>query len=162
MRSGISLRDVFDGEGLRRLARQTKDAAHAPRLLAPRRSKIVVAEQNLDDAYVGSAFQKMGGKAVAQRMDRHLAVEAGGSTGKPAGRVQDMHIDGPVLIPSRKQPDIRSSQPPIGLQNGEQLRGDDDRTVLAAFAGLTRITPRPLSISPTLRRATSDPRSPAA
>jgi hypothetical protein len=34
MRSGISLRDDFDGEGLRRLARQTKDAAQARRLLA--------------------------------------------------------------------------------------------------------------------------------
>ncbi|PWE53570.1 hypothetical protein DEM27_25385 [Metarhizobium album] len=34
MRSGISLRDDFDGEGLRLLARQTKDAAQARRLLA--------------------------------------------------------------------------------------------------------------------------------
>jgi hypothetical protein len=34
MRSGISLRDDFDGEVLRRLARQTKDAAQARRLLA--------------------------------------------------------------------------------------------------------------------------------
>ena len=34
MRSGISLRDDFDGEGLRRLARRTKDAAQARRLLA--------------------------------------------------------------------------------------------------------------------------------
>ncbi|TGE86858.1 IS630 family transposase [Rhizobium sp. SEMIA 4088] len=34
MRSGISLREDFEGEGLRRLARQTKDAAQARRLLA--------------------------------------------------------------------------------------------------------------------------------
>ena len=34
MRSGISLRTDFDGDGLRRLARQTKDAAQARRLLA--------------------------------------------------------------------------------------------------------------------------------
>ena len=34
MRSGISLREDFDGEGLRRLARQTKDAVQARRLLA--------------------------------------------------------------------------------------------------------------------------------
>ena len=34
MRSGISLREDFDGEGLRRLARQTKDATQARRLLA--------------------------------------------------------------------------------------------------------------------------------
>ena len=34
MRSGISLRDDFDGEGLRRLARETKNAAQARRLLA--------------------------------------------------------------------------------------------------------------------------------
>ncbi|WP_432761560.1 helix-turn-helix domain-containing protein [Rhizobium calliandrae] len=34
MRSGISLRKDFDGEHLRRLARQTKDAAQARRLLA--------------------------------------------------------------------------------------------------------------------------------
>jgi len=34
MRSGISLRDDFDGDGLRRLARQTKDAAQVRRLLA--------------------------------------------------------------------------------------------------------------------------------
>ncbi len=34
MRAGISLRDDFDGEGLRRLARQTKDAAQVRRLLA--------------------------------------------------------------------------------------------------------------------------------
>ena len=34
MRSGISLRKDFDGDGLRRLARQTKDAAQVRRLLA--------------------------------------------------------------------------------------------------------------------------------
>jgi hypothetical protein len=34
MRSGISLRADFDGDGLRRLARQTKDPAQARRLLA--------------------------------------------------------------------------------------------------------------------------------
>lgn len=34
MRSGISLREDFDGERLRRLARQTKDAAQVRRLLA--------------------------------------------------------------------------------------------------------------------------------
>ena len=34
MRSGISLRTDFDGDGLRRLARQTKDAAQVRRLLA--------------------------------------------------------------------------------------------------------------------------------
>jgi transposase len=34
MRPGISLREDFDGEHLRRLARQTKDAAQARRLLA--------------------------------------------------------------------------------------------------------------------------------
>lgn len=34
MRSGISLCDDIDGEGLRRLARQMKDAARARRLLA--------------------------------------------------------------------------------------------------------------------------------
>ncbi len=34
MRSGIRLRVDFDGAGLRRLARQTKDAAQARRLLA--------------------------------------------------------------------------------------------------------------------------------
>ena len=34
MRSGISLRDDFDGDGLRRVARQTKDAAQVRRLLA--------------------------------------------------------------------------------------------------------------------------------
>ena len=34
MRSGISLREDFDGEGLRRLARQAKDAAQVRRLLA--------------------------------------------------------------------------------------------------------------------------------
>ena len=34
MRPGISLREDFDGERLRRLTRQTKDAAQARRLLA--------------------------------------------------------------------------------------------------------------------------------
>ncbi len=34
MRRGISLRDDFDGEGLRQFARQTKDAGQARRLLA--------------------------------------------------------------------------------------------------------------------------------
>lgn len=33
MRPGISLREDFDGEGLRRLARQTKDAVQVRRLL---------------------------------------------------------------------------------------------------------------------------------
>ena len=34
MRAGISLREDFDAEGLRRLARQTKEAAQVRRLLA--------------------------------------------------------------------------------------------------------------------------------
>jgi len=34
MRPGISLREDFDGEGLRRLSRQSKDAAQVRRLLA--------------------------------------------------------------------------------------------------------------------------------
>lgn len=39
--------------------------------------QVVVAEQNLDDTDAGSALQKMGGKAVAQRKHRHPFVDAG-------------------------------------------------------------------------------------
>lgn len=52
MRSGISLRDDFDGEGLRRLARQTKDAAQARRPLAL--ASIYVGGSRSDAARLGN------------------------------------------------------------------------------------------------------------
>lgn len=42
-------------------------------------------EQNPDDANVGSAFQRMGGKAVAKRMHRHPFLDAGRIARRTAG-----------------------------------------------------------------------------
>lgn len=52
MRPGISLREDFDGEGLRRLARQTKDAAQVRRLLAL--ASIYVGGSRSDAARLGN------------------------------------------------------------------------------------------------------------
>lgn len=73
-----------------------------------RGGQVVVAEQNLDDTDVGSALQKMGGKAVAQRKHRHPFVDAGRGARRTAGRIQNLDVKGPGLVPARKQPDSGS------------------------------------------------------
>ena len=49
---------------------------------------LAVAKKNLNDPDVGSVFQKMGGKAVAQRVQRHPLGKASGFDRRAAGGVQ--------------------------------------------------------------------------
>ena len=44
--------------------------------VARRRVELVVTEQGLDDADVGTALQKVGREAVAKRMHRHRLADA--------------------------------------------------------------------------------------
>ena len=54
----------------------------------PRRARqVVVAEQHLDDADVGSALQQMRGEGVPERVHRHPLVDASGGTRRAAGRI---------------------------------------------------------------------------
>src|SRR6516162_7755066 len=55
--------------------------------IARRGREIVVAEQHLDDADVGAVLQKVGGKAVPQRVHRYPLAKARGLAGGPAGRI---------------------------------------------------------------------------
>ena len=49
--------------------------------------ELLVAEQDLDDAEVGPALQKVSGEAVPERVHGHALVEPGGLGRSPAGAI---------------------------------------------------------------------------
>jgi hypothetical protein len=57
-------------------ARRSGDEARRDAGVARRRRKLFVSQQNLDDADIGPAFQKMRGEAVTQGVHRHPFVQA--------------------------------------------------------------------------------------
>ena len=56
---------------------------------------------------VGAVLEQMRGEAVPQRMDRHALVDAGGGPCRAAGRIQHLHVNRAIWVPSRKQPALR-------------------------------------------------------
>ena len=117
-------------------------------------------QQHLDDADVGAALQKMGGKAVAQRVHRtRLSIPA--AREPTAGGVQHLHINRLRLVPAGEQP-VAAAPAANRCAGCQQLRRQHDIAVLAALAVSTRITIRPLSMSPSLSPTASETRSPAA
>jgi len=77
-------------------ARRRGDEARRDAGVARRRRKILVTQQDLDDADVGPALQKMGGEAVAQHMHADALVDPGRSGG---GR--SLHAIGAASLASR-------------------------------------------------------------
>ena len=68
---------------------RASDEAGRNLCIARRARQIGMAEQHLDDADIGAAFQEVGREAVPQRMDSHALVEPGrrcAPTGRPNTR----------------------------------------------------------------------------
>jgi hypothetical protein len=83
---------------------------------------------------VDTAFQEMSGKAMAQGMDRHLLVQAGGLGGEAAGELQRSRGQRPFGVEAGEQPLLWPFDAPVSPQDGEQLLRQHDIAILAAFA----------------------------
>src|SRR5437660_4854982 len=102
--------------------------------------QVAMPEQHLSGAQVGTGFEQMRGKAVAQRVGMNVPVfKPSALCGVPTGSPQDLGGDRITCgMPSvaGKQP-VRWLVPepaPIDTQRIEQLRAEHDIAVLATFA----------------------------
>ena len=78
--------------------------------VARRRRKLIVTQQDLDYANIGSALQKMCGEAVPQHMHADALVDPGCRCGGPAGRVQHGRLDRLVWrAPGKQIPALAAS-----------------------------------------------------
>ena len=69
-----------------------------------------MAEQQLDGAQVGAAFEQMGGEAMSKSVGMQRLVDAGAFGGFPAGVPDDLVADrgvGGVMRAAREQPNGR-------------------------------------------------------
>jgi hypothetical protein len=79
-----------------------------------------MSEQNLDNAHVGMARQKVGCEAVPQRVRRDPGLKPGDLSRHMAGTVQLPRRDGQARIAPREQPALRPALPPPGARHFEQ------------------------------------------
>jgi hypothetical protein len=122
-----------------------------------------VAEQRLNDADVGTAFQKMRGEAVPEGVDRHPLAEDSSSTGRATGGMQGRRGQWLVRSAAGEQPPARLHELPITAQDVQQRRREHDIAVLAAprfregrlLPASTRMTMRRLSMSPIFKAETT-------
>jgi len=111
------------------------EAVRHPRV-ARRARQIGMPQEHLNDPDIGAGLQEMSGKAVPQRVHRHVLGQAGRGAGRSAGGVQHLDVDRLGLIATGKEPVLRPGEPPVSAQDTEQLRRQHDVAVLAAFAVL--------------------------
>src|SRR5450755_4498740 len=93
-----------------------------------------VPEQHLDHSDIDVLFQQVSGEAVPQGVERYALVDLGLIGGGMAGAIElaRRHRVHPVL--SREQPALWPRQLPPGPHQIEQMRGQHDIAILAAFA----------------------------
>jgi hypothetical protein len=87
-------------------------------------------EQDLDDPDIGSVLQKVRREAVAQRVQRDPLGQTCSFDCRPAGGMQHGWINRMILITTGEEIVPRPGEPPIGAQDGEQLRGQHHVAVL--------------------------------
>jgi hypothetical protein len=95
-----------------------------------------VTQDVLDDLGVVAHLEQVGGEAVAEGVERHLLLDPG-RLGRPMkGAAHDVFSDGPGGILGRgEQPfALRSLDPPVLAEYGEQLLAQRDLATLAALA----------------------------
>jgi hypothetical protein len=94
-----------------------------------------MAEQGLDHARVGSAFQQVSGEAVPQHMRADALSHA---AALPSLAADSLHRAGGEMIlrfPGRKEPVSGGTHDPeVGLENGQQGGRQHGVTILGAFA----------------------------
>ena len=131
------------------------------------RIQLGVPEQNLDDANIDILLEQVSGKAVAQRVRTDALLDASGFCGLMDSPVDLARRNGLERVPSRKQPTLgqhHARRLPSRHQSRSSSNSCGDNIALRSLRPLpcsTRISMRVLSISPILRAATSDTRSPA-
>ena len=105
-----------------------------------------VAEQDLNDTDIGSVFQQMGAKAVAQGVDGNPFVKTGRSRRFPADLLQRSGVHVAVFAPSGEEPILRRgllplsrrvTRAPPASQHFQQAGGKHGISILLAF-GLSK------------------------
>ena len=92
------------------------------------------SKQNLDDPDVDILLQKMGRKAVPQRVQRNALVDLRHMGRHVADAVQLARGQRVDRVLARKQPGLRPADAPPLAQNIEQHRGKHGVAVLASLA----------------------------
>jgi hypothetical protein len=96
--------------------------------------KLGMAEQNLDHTNIDVLFQKMGGKAVSQRVQGDTLLDVGHMDRGMAGAVELARRHRLHRITARKQPAPWVSCLPPGAQKREEVRRQHDIAIFAALA----------------------------
>ena len=121
-----------------------------------------MAEQHLDRPDVDPRFKEVRRETMAERLETVAVGDPRGPLGVRGdflGRADGHRCMG---IEAGKQPRGGPVKVPIGAQCGQEAGGEQRVAILASFACSTRISPRSLSMSVSLRRTTSLTRKPAA
>src|SRR5882724_12461977 len=92
------------------------------------------SEQDLDHPDIDVLFQKMGGKAVPQGVERHALADLGSICCGVAGPIELARRHRLHAIAPWKQPALRSRGLPPGTQQFEQMRRQHHVAVLATLA----------------------------
>ena len=103
-----------------------------------------MAKQILNHVNVDTLLQKMGRKAVPQRVNSDGLVETCGLSGGAADTLQLTRCNPPSWV-SREQPVLRTFAPPIIAQDAEQLLGQHHVAILAPL-GLPNDNDHPCTV----------------
>src|SRR5438477_9986305 len=149
-------------------ARHLADRADRDAGVKRRGVELLVSEQNLDDADIGLLLQKMGGKAVPQRMN----ADTLGDAGTPRCQANDpMHLAGTRAARGSRETtraDRQTVQPFLRATRHHSCnisRRMGERMTYRSFLPLpcsTRMSIRSRSISMSLSDTTSEARRPVA
>src|SRR5829696_3088424 len=136
-RTGSQLlgRDHLEREPIER-AWRAGDQAGGDLGVTGRRLQVAVAEHHLDDANVGPTLQKVGGKAVPQRMGGHMLADPRPLPSGAACCLESSGADMTARFLAWEQPQAGPCPLPIATENVEQARRQHRVPVPAALAAL--------------------------
>src|SRR5258708_36520083 len=113
---GLSGRDHREREAVE-WARRAADQVGGDLRVTRSRGQIDVPEQDLNDADIGPALQKMRGEAVPQRVSRDGLTDPRPLPCHPTGELQSPGAHVLARLLARKQPQAGPSPMPVGAQN---------------------------------------------
>jgi hypothetical protein len=129
----LSGRDQFDGKAIER-ARCPTDQVGGDLRVTSGRGQLDMSQQNLNDPDIDPALQKMGGKAVAERMCGDGLADPGSLSRHPASILLRRDTDMLSRFPARKKPKAWTSVPPISAKNIEKCWRQHRVTIPATLA----------------------------
>ena len=110
------------------------DLAGGDPQVASRGCEASVTEQQLNGAQIGTGFEQMDGKGVAQRMRCDGLGESGESMGLLTCVLDRLSRDRVVGLTAREQPLLRVHSFPVATQDIQQLRREHDVAIFTTFA----------------------------